>query len=186
MFLNPVSVNPFIVKYVDFTTTRLVGADNSYHPAVSMSDAKRMAQEAGLDLVCFNRPEKDVLALCKIINFGKWKYSSEKQKKKQSKEGKKDTKEIRLSPDIDEHDVGHKIKHAKEFLIDGNDVLFFMKLKGRQRVYFKEAEEKMNKIVSMCLDCGEELSRRKSPNSIAIRVGNSKQVNNKDLACLKI
>lgn len=164
--------SPFIVKYVDFSITRLVDAEKNYHSEIGIGEAKKMAQEASLDLVCFNNPEHGNLALCKIIDFGKWKYSSEKKKKKE-KVGKKITKEIRLSPVISDHDVEHKIKHVKEFIEDGNDVLFSMRLKGRQRVHYKEAEERMDEIIAMCSEYSKETSRKKSSNMIAVRVSSN-------------
>lgn len=165
---------PFIVKYVDFTTVRLMDSSENYHPSVSVSDAKRMAQEAGLDLVCFNRPDSKNLALCKIVNFGKWKYSTEKKKKK-DKQSKRLTKEIRLSPVMENHDVEHKLKHAKGFIADGHDVLFSMRLKGRQRVHFSEAVERMDEIIGMCSEYSKEVSRKKSSNIISVRVSSNKK-----------
>ena len=175
-FLNNTSGQPFVVKYNDFPTTKLVDASLAYHDSIDMNEAKRMAMEAGLDLVCFNRPDKNGgLALCKIIDFGKWKYSSEKKKKKQEKLNKKTTKEIRLSPVIGEHDIEHKLKHVREFIEDGNDVSFLMMLKGRQRAHFKDAEDRMNEIVAMCSEYSKEISRHKSSNTIEVRVSSNKK-----------
>jgi len=167
--LNNSNGNPFVVNYVNFSTTRLVDAEHNYHSEIGIGEAKKKAQEAGLDLVCFSMPERGGLALCKIIDFGKWKYSEEKKKKK-DKTGKKITKEIRLSPVIGEHDVEHKVKHVKEFIEEGDDVLFTMKLKGRQRVHFDEAEKRMDEIVALCSDYCKEISRKKSSNMIIVRV----------------
>ena len=80
---------PYIVSYANFNTTRLVDANENYHASVQIGTAKQMTQDAGLDLVCFNKPEKTALAFCKIINYGKWKYNNGKKKKKQSKEKQK-------------------------------------------------------------------------------------------------
>jgi len=153
---------PFIVKYVDFNTTRLSDLDDNYHASISIAEAKRMAEEAGLDLVCFNRPDKNNLALCKILNFGKWKYSNEKKKKK-GKSHKKATKEIRLSPVMEDNDVKHKLKQVEGFIADGHEVLFSMRLKGRQRMRLREAEERMAEIVAMCSSYSKEVSKKKSP-----------------------
>jgi len=160
---------PFVIKnYVSFNKTRLIDTNGVYHDCIGIAEAKDKAQEVGLDLVCFNAPEGQTLAFCKIINFGKWKYSNEKSKKKQKKE-RKTTKELRFSPSIDANDIEHKIKQAKEFLGEGDDVLLVMKLRGRQRMYEKEAEEKLNGIATLC-DNGKESSRRKIPSIISIRL----------------
>ena len=165
------SSDPYIVKYAAFQTTRLVDHVNEYHGDIKTSDAKRMAQDNNLDLVCFNQPEKDVLAFCKIIDYGKWKYSVEKAKKKQSKGHKKETKEVRFSPVISENDISHKLKHVKEFLEEGHEVVFSMRLKGRQRQHFDQAEQRMNEIIDLVKDIGKEVSRKKNPSLITVRIG---------------
>ena len=172
--MNKASGEPFVVKYVDFTTTKLVDSNHQYHISIGIVEAKQMAQDAGLDLVCFGRPQQGDLALCKIINFGKWKYSNEKQKKKQAKGGRSETKEIRLSPDIGDHDVEHKLKHVKEFLEDGDEVILEMRLKGRQRAHFPEAEKRMNEVVAICAEYAKEVSRKKGSNMIIVRLSSNK------------
>jgi translation initiation factor IF-3 len=149
---------PFVVKYANFNITRLVDNAQNYHEKISMGEAKKIAQDCGLDLVCFNEPQDGQLALCKVIDYGKWKYQNEKDKKKQNKVNKKETKEIQFSPVIDTGDIQHKVKHANEFLEEGNDVVLVMKLHGRQKVHHKEAEQKFNEIIKMCN--GKEVSRK--------------------------
>lgn len=173
--MKKTSGEPFVVKYADFTTTKLVDASNNYHASIGIGEAKRMAQDAGLDLVCFNKPTRNDLALCKIVDYGKWKYSNEKKKKRQDKAHKMVTKEIRLSPVIGDHDVEHKIKHVQEFIEEGNDVLFSMRLKGRQRIHFKDAEDRMSEIVAMCSEYAKEVSRKKSSNKIDVRITSNKK-----------
>ena len=157
---------PFVVKYADFTSTKLIDAQEKFHPNVRIGEAKRMAQEAGLDLVCFNLPQNGSLALCKIINYGKWRYYNEKQKKKQN--STKEPKEIQFSLDIEDNDIAHKMKHANEFLEAGHEVTLIMTLKGRQRAHFPLAEEKMNKIKLMCTK-GREINRKVNGGSIILK-----------------
>jgi len=167
---------PFIiVGFVKFNVVRLVDRNGEFHDRVEIGEAKKQAVSAGMDLVCFNEPAGDKLAFCKIINFGKWQYA-EKKKHKKNKVIKKVTKEVRFSPDIDDHDIEHKIKQVVEFLEDGDDVVFTMRLKGRQRVHFKEALEKMNQIVSLCKGKGEETSRKVSENLILVRISKHKKI----------
>ena len=162
--------NPFVVQRIIFEKIRLVDNNNQYHNEIKTVEAQKMAQASGLDLVCFDRAQEGSLAFCKIIDYGKWKYSNEKKKKKQVKENKKLTKEIRFSPVIDDNDIKHKVKQAIEFLERGDDVVFFMKLRGRQKSFFKEAEEKMNGIVSMCSEYGKEHSRKKTEGMIIVGI----------------
>ena len=169
------SKTPFVVmRRTNFPVTNLIDQNNQFYTEMGMGEAKKMAQNAGLDLVCFNEPNEKGLALCKIIDFGKWKYDEEKRKKRQNKVHKKITKEMRFSAVISEHDVGHKIKQVIEFLKDGDDVLFSMRLRGRQRSHSQEAMEKMNEIVAMVSEYGQEVSRRIGSNMIQIRIGKVK------------
>ena len=170
---------PYIVKYADFNFTDLVDHNNQYHKAVPIGIAKQMAKDANLELVCFTQPSSKSGALCKIIDFGKWKYNNDKKAKKQSKEHKKVTKEIRFSPVISDNDVSHKIKQALKFLDEDDDVIFSMRLKGRQRAHFKEAEERMNEILKLCDGHGEEVSRKKSSSMIIVRFAKPNKVNKK-------
>jgi len=161
---------PFIVKRDFFKFVKLADHQNNFYNSIEIAKAKQIALENSMDLVCFNRPSDKDLAFCKIIDYGKWKYDNEKKKKKQQKVNKKVTKEVRFSPVIGEHDIEHKVKQAIQFLETGNDVLFSMTLKGRQKVHFKEAEELMDQIVGKCSEVGKEVSRKKAKNAISIRV----------------
>ena len=162
--------DPFVVIQSLFESTRLVDEDNNYHQQISSIEAIEKAKKANLDLVCFNMPSKNDLALCKIINFGKWKYDNEKQKKKQKVHAKA-TKEIRFTYDIAENDINHKMRQVNDFLDEGHDVVLSMLLKGRQKIYLKEAEEKMNGVLNLCGKHGHEISRKKNSGLIVIRVG---------------
>ncbi len=160
--------DPFIVQYVDFKYTDLVDEQNNFKKNMHIGEAKSLAKNAGLDLVCFKRPENDQLALCKIINFGKWKYNEEKQKKKQNIH-RKQTKEMKFHPDIAEHDIEYKVRQINEFLSEDDDVLLYLILRGRQAIHFKDAEAKFNYIISLC-NMGKEISRKVSEKTIIVRL----------------
>jgi len=165
--------SPFIINHANFTNLKLLDEKNVFHNNAHISEAKQMAKDVGLDLVCFSEPSGNELAFCKILDYGKWKYTEEKKNKKLKKESKKQSKEIRFSPLIDDGDIGHKIKRAEGFLDQNLDVVFAMRLKGRQRGRFKEAEEKLNSIIAMC-ENAEEVSRRKNGNGIIVRLTKNK------------
>jgi translation initiation factor IF-3 len=74
-----------------------------------------------------------------------------------------------VSPVIGDHDLQHKLKQAQEFLDNGDDVLFSMRLKGRQAAHMGDAEGKMNEIIASCGN-GKEVSRKKTRNTIAVRL----------------
>ena len=97
-----------------------------------------MASEQNLDLVEINptfRPP-----ICKIMDFGKYKYDlAKKQKESHAKQKEVLLKEIRLSAKIGDHDIEHKAKQAKEFFDQGHRVKVSMRLRGRENVFVDNA-----------------------------------------------
>jgi len=164
--------DPFIInlKYDRFEYVRLLDDKKVFHNQIKTVDACRMADSVGLNLVCFNKPTDKELAFCKMVDFNKWKYEEEKARKKMEKQSKHCNKEMRFSPVIDDNDIGHKMKQVNEFLDEGNDVTLTMKLKGREKAHFPEAQAKMNKIVTMVDGHGKEVSRKKSESMIIVQV----------------
>lgn len=171
---------PCLIKGNEFEYIKLVDENGVYHNEIRLKEAIEMAKEKNLDLVCFNDVTAKALAFCKMIDFGKWKYSQEKKKKKQNKENKK-TKEIRIGVDISDNDLDHKVKRAKDFLTRGDDVIFSMLLKGRQRYRLKNAIEKMDSVRDICSEFGGESSRKNVAPNMTLRLSplsRKKQENN--------
>lgn len=116
---------------IRLSPVRVIGPDNEQHGVLETSQALRMAQELGLDLVEIvpdSRPP-----VCKIMDYGKYKY--ELSKKKPNPGGRAaEMKEVRLgkSVKIDEHDVKIRIDQARRFLLAGHKVLFTQRFKGRE------------------------------------------------------
>ena len=163
-------MQPYIVSKKDrFSNIRLIDASEKYHQSIFVRDAEDMAYKSGLNLVCFSLPNKDSLPLCKIIDYGKWKYSNEKVLKKEKLQNKHCVKEIRFSPVISENDISHKVKQISEFLNEGDEVILTMRFKGVQKRNFKIGEDKMNDIITLCKEYGEEDSRKRTDNQIAVR-----------------
>jgi translation initiation factor IF-3 len=147
---------------------------NKHYGSISMTEAQNLAKAANLDLVCFGRASGNNLAFYKILNFGKWKYETSKKKKKQQKENKRTTKEIRVSPDIGDHDLEHKMKQANKFLDEGDDVLFTMRLKGRQRAHSKEAQVKILEIGAMIEDTEITWKKLDGTSNYSVRIAKVK------------
>ena len=105
-------------------------------------DALKMAQEQGLDLIEIN--PKSAPPVCKLMDYGKYKYD-EKKKISESKKKQKiqELKEISFRPSTDEGDLNHKLNSAKGFLSDGNKVKFTVRFKGREIVHPEIAKEKL-------------------------------------------
>jgi translation initiation factor IF-3 len=111
----------------------LIGPDGAQLGIVSGEDALAKAGEEGLDLVevapTANPP------VCKIMNYGKYKYQQKKKLHAAKKQHHQQTKEIRLRLKTEEHDLQVKVKHAKEFLEKGDRVLVNLLLRGREMAH---------------------------------------------------
>lgn len=93
-----------------------------------------MAVERGLDLVCV-APQGNP-PVCKIIDYGKYRFEAQKKAKEAKKNQKiQDTKEVRLSPVIDKHDIETKLKNARKFIEKGDKVKVSMRFRGRQMAH---------------------------------------------------
>src|ERR1700749_3662211 len=117
---------------------RLVG-DNITPGVYSTQEAQRMAQEQGLDLVEIS-PNVDP-PVCKIIDYNKFLYDKKKKEKEMKAKSKaSEVKEIRFTPNTDDHDFDFKAKHAESFLKDGDKVKAYVQFKGRA-IQFRERGE---------------------------------------------
>lgn len=98
---------------------------------VSARDAQKMADEKNLDLVKISPQAKP--PVCKIMNYSKYKFDlAKKEKEARKKQKVVAVKEVRLSPNIDTHDVQVKVKNAIKFLKDGNKVKVSIRFRGRE------------------------------------------------------
>ena len=133
----------FIVKGVNSITdymineqirdkeVRLVDADGAQLGIVSSRDAQRIADEKRLDLVKISPTAKP--PVCKIMDYSKFRFEqSKKEKEARKKQRTIDIKEIRLSPNIDTHDIAVKVKKAIEFLKDGDKVKVTIRFRWRE------------------------------------------------------
>ncbi|MEA3449584.1 MAG: translation initiation factor IF-3 [Patescibacteria group bacterium] len=113
---------------------------------VPLADALKQAQNLGLDLVEVNPAAKP--PVCKIMNYGQFKYQQEKKKHKQKTQQKKvGIKGIRLSIRISEHDKKFRQEQAKKFLLKRNKLKIELVLKGRERAHPEKAREAINSFV---------------------------------------
>jgi translation initiation factor IF-3 len=125
---------------------RVIAADGSMLGVLGTQEAMRMAQEQGLDLVEVN-PKADP-PVCKILDFGKYKYE---EKKKAGEAKRKQTvveiKEIKLRPKTDDHDLAFKVKAARRFLEAGHKVKFTVRFRGREITHPEKAREQLDFVV---------------------------------------
>lgn len=138
---------------INFKEVRCIGDDGTQYGVISSAEAQKLADGLSLDLVCI-APEATP-PVCKIMNYGKFKYQQEKKKKEAKKKQKVIViKEIKLSVKIADNDISYKVKHAREFLEEGNHVKFRVFLKGREMAQPESAVEVLNKIWPMMEDIG--------------------------------
>lgn len=110
---------------------RCIGDDRKVYGIISSDEALEIANRLGLDLVMI-APDANP-PVCKIMDFGKFRYQQEKKQKEAKKKQKIiDIKEIKLSVKIAQNDINYKVKHALEFLSQGKHVRFRVFLKGRE------------------------------------------------------
>jgi len=110
---------------------RLIGSDGAQLGVVSTLEAMNLAEEKRLDLVKISPTAKP--PVCKIMDYSKFRFEQQKKEKEARKKQKTvDIKELRLSPNIDTHDVNVKVKKAIEFLKDGDKVKITIRFRGRE------------------------------------------------------
>ncbi len=117
---------------------RLVG-ENVQIGIYNVKDALRLAEEQGLDLVEISPTASP--PVCKIVDYKKFLYEKKKKQKEiKAKSAKIVVKEIRLGPNIDDHDFNFKLKHAIKFLEEGAKVKVDVYFKGRMIIYKEQGE----------------------------------------------
>ncbi|MGN1078996.1 MAG: translation initiation factor IF-3 [Alphaproteobacteria bacterium] len=125
---------------------RLIGADGENVGVVSVREALKLADEAGLDLIEIS-PNANP-PVCKILDLGKYRYEQQKKKAEARKNQKVvEIKEIKLSPNIDTHDYEVKLRSAQRFISEGNKVKFTLRFRGREMAYMEQGEEIMARVV---------------------------------------
>ena len=124
----------FINEQIRDKEVRVVGPDGEALGVMSIQDARKAAEDAGVDLVKIAPNAKP--PVCKIVDYGKYKYE-QLQKAKEAKKKQKivDIKEIRLSPNIDTNDLNTKVNAAKKFLSKGNRVKITLRFRGREMAH---------------------------------------------------
>lgn len=144
---------------------RVISQTGEQIGVLAIREALQKAEEAGVDLVEIvpgaNPP------VCKIIDFGKFRYDQtkrEKESKKASHQVK--VKEVKLKPNIDEHDLQTKIRHAKEFLAKGNKVKISCTFRGREMAHTEIGEKLVQRV---CQDL-DEFAAIESPMQMMGRV----------------
>jgi len=124
---------------------RLVGNEGEQIGVVTLAKALEMASELDLDLVEMSPNAKPIV--CKIMDYGKYKYQEEKKIKDARKNQKQvHLKEVKFRPKIDKHDFDFKVKHALEFLKRGDKVKITIRFRGRELAHKDIGFEVIDKV----------------------------------------
>ncbi|WP_310603187.1 translation initiation factor IF-3 [Anaerosporobacter sp.] len=119
---------------------RLIGEEGEQLGVMSSKDAMKLAKEANLDLVKIAPTAKP--PVCKIIDYGKYKYElARKDKEAKKKQKVTEVKEIRLSPNIDENDLNTKANQARKFLSKGDKVKVALRFRGREMAHVSTSKQ---------------------------------------------
>ena len=140
-----------INERIRFPQVLLIGAKGEQLGVMSSKEAYNIAVEQELDILCVapnaNPP------VCKIINYGKYRFEQQKKaKENKKKQHVVEIKEVQLTPQIGMHDLETKVKAARRFLEDGNKVKVGVRFRGRQMTHIEVGEEVMNKFISLLED----------------------------------
>ena len=136
---------------ISSSEVRLIGADGEQVGIISTRKAISMAEEAGLDVVEVS--PNATPPVCKLMDYGKFKYKVQK-KEAEARKKRSDTtiKELRIRYRTDVGDLETKLKHAREFLAEGDKVKFSMRFRGREIMYQDLGNEKFNELVERLSD----------------------------------
>ena len=134
-------------ELVRFPTVLLIGPNGEQLGTMSSREAQMKANEYDLDLLCvapYAQPP-----VCKIINYGKYRFEQQKKAKEARKnQHTVETKEVQLTPQIGAHDMETKARAAIKFLQDGNKVKVGVRFRGRQMTHIEVGQEVMDKFIA--------------------------------------
>ncbi|MCE9561681.1 MAG: translation initiation factor IF-3 [Planctomycetes bacterium] len=135
-------------EQIRISPIRLIGAEGEQHGIVPTAQALEMAREAGLDLV--EVADKERPPVCKIMDYGKFKYAQ--SKKSHQKTHQQKLKEIRVRPKTGDHDIDTKIAQARKFLEHSDKVQVNVLFRGREMQHIEEGQRVMNQLLEALLE----------------------------------
>ncbi len=140
-------------KEIRAPRVRLIGPDGEQAGIVPFRDALAMAEDAGMDLVEVGANAEP--PVCKIINYGKFRYDQTKKERENKKaQHQIKVKEIKLKPNIDDHDFETKKNHARDFLSKGNKIKLTCTFRGREMAHTDIGFAVVEKMIREIEDLG--------------------------------
>ncbi len=142
---GPTREGPRANEQIRVPKVRLVDEHGENVGVVSIEDARERADEAGLDLVEV-APQADP-PVCKILDYGKYKYEAQKRANEARKKQKViEVKEIKMRPNIDQHDYDVKLRSIHKFIGEGDKVKVTLRFRGREIAHQGLAHDLLNKV----------------------------------------
>ncbi|MDZ4687394.1 MAG: translation initiation factor IF-3 [Planctomycetaceae bacterium] len=138
---------------IRLTPVRVVDHEGKMLGVIPTSEAMQKAYEAGLDLVEVAPNERP--PVCRIMDYGKFKYEQKRKHSSNAKTHQVQLKEIRLRPKTGEHDIEFKIKQAREFLTHKDKVKLNVIFRGRENAHHDRGREMLAQIIEKLLDCSK-------------------------------
>ena len=130
---------------------RVIGENGDQLGIMSAKEAMKLAQEAELDLVKIAPTAKP--PVCKIIDYGKYRYELARKEKEAKKNQKTvEVKEVRLSPNIDANDLNTKVNNAKKFISKGNKVKVTLRFRGREMAHMQQSKHILDDFAELLAD----------------------------------
>ena len=144
-----------INEQIEFSKVQVVNSEGQKIGLMPTEKAIELAEEEGLDLVLVSpNPSNPV---CKILDYSKYKFEMNKRAKESKKKQKTiEVKEVRISPNIDKHDLEVKAKNASKFIDAGNKVKVTMRFRGRELNFIDQGREIMNNFRDLIVDAQVE------------------------------
>lgn len=135
---------------IRITPVRVVNHDGEMLGVIPTSEALAAADEVGMDLVEVAPKEKP--PVCRIMDYGKFKYEQKMKAKKNAKQRQTQTKEIRLRPKTGAHDIEFKVKRARTFLDQNDRVKVNVLFRGRENAHHDRGREILEEVISLLED----------------------------------
>ena len=130
---------------------RLIGENGEQLGIMSSKEAQKLAREADLDLVKIAPMAKP--PVCKIIDYGKYRYEQARKEKEAKKKQKViEIKEVRLSPNIEENDLNTKVSAARKFIQKGNKVKITLRFRGREMSHMNNSRHILEEFAEKLSD----------------------------------
>ena len=141
-------------ELIRFPSVRLIGPEGEQLGVMSAREAQLEANKLNLDLMCV--APNATPPVCKILNYGKYRYEQQKKAKENRKNQVRiEVKEIQLTPQIGLHDMETKARAAVKFLASGNKIKVGVRYRGRQMTHLEVGEETLNKFIELLGDAAQ-------------------------------